>query len=115
VTLIAASHIFLVFVTVPDQKTGRTLTRSILSAHLAACVNLVPGLESHYWWQNKLERSREVLMLIKTTRRHLKGLERLILQKHPYDTPEIVAVPLGRGNSRYLKWLSANVAAGGRV
>jgi periplasmic divalent cation tolerance protein len=107
--VIAARSIQLVLVSAPDQKSGRSLARAILQARLAACVNLVPGLESHYWWQAKLERSQEVLLMIKTTRSHLSGLEKLIVRKHPYDTPEVIALTLAAGNRRYLKWVKANL------
>ena len=107
--MIAARHIWLVLVTVPDRKTARHLAQSILRARLAACVNLVPGLESHYWWQNKLEHSAEILLLIKSTRQHLVRLEELVLKQHPYDTPEVIAWPLGSGNARYLAWLETSV------
>lgn len=95
----------LVLVTAPDRKTARRLAQVVLRAQLAACVNLIPG-ESHYWWQGKLQSGPEVLMLIKTTTARLRALEKLILAKHPYDTPEFLAVPIRSGNARYLLWLA---------
>src|SRR5262245_4980346 len=92
------------------MKTARLLAGNILRSRLTACVNLVPGLESHYWWQSRLERSREVLLVIKTTRRRLTALENAVKRDHPYDTPEIIAWPLGSGNKRYLDWVKASVA-----
>ncbi|MBM3831432.1 MAG: divalent-cation tolerance protein CutA, partial [Verrucomicrobia bacterium] len=74
----------LVLVTAPDLKTARTLAKVALGAKLVACANLVPKLESHYWWQGKLEASAEVLILFKTTRARLAALERLIVAQHPY-------------------------------
>jgi len=101
----------LVLVTAPDLKTARTLAKAALGAKLVACANLVPKLESHYWWQGKLEASAEVLILFKTTRARLAALERLIVAQHPYETPEFVTLPMAEGNARYLKWLAASVAA----
>jgi periplasmic divalent cation tolerance protein len=98
-----------VLVTAPDRRVGRALARAALEARLAACVNLIPSLESHYWWQGRLDRSAEVLLVIKTTRPKLPALEKLILAKHPYDTPEFVVLPLSGGNERYLRWLDASV------
>jgi periplasmic divalent cation tolerance protein len=95
-----------VLVTAPDLKTARKLARAALAAHLAACANLVPKIESHYWWQGKLQRSTEVLLVLKTTTARLARLEKLIVARHPYDTPEFVVLPLCGGNRRYLAWLT---------
>ena len=102
---------FIVLVTAPDLKTARGLARAALRARLAACVNLVPGIESHYWWQGNLERGNEVLMILKTTRGTLASLEKLILKLHPYDTAEFVVLPVNRGSARYLAWWSSSCRA----
>lgn len=96
----------IVFVTAPNLKTGRKLARAALEARLAACANLVPGIESHYWWQGKLESGAEVLLIFKALRSKLRALEQIILKNHPYDTPEFVVLPLTGGNERYLDWVS---------
>lgn len=96
-------------VTAPDFNVARKLGRMALKLRLAACVNVIPKLESHYWWQGKMEMANEVLMLIKTTRNKLAPLEQLILDNHPYDTPEFLVVSLSAGSQRYLKWLRENV------
>ena len=106
-----AAQFRLVLVTAPDLKTARRLAKSALTARLVACANLIPKLESHYWWQGKLERSTEVLLLLKTTRAKLTKLERLILAQHPYETPEFVTLKLDAGNQRYLAWLAGSCAA----
>lgn len=95
----------IVLVTAPDLKTARHLAQSALSARLIACANLVPKIESHYRWQGKLERSAEVLLIMKTTKARLPALEQLILTEHPYDTPEFVALNLAGGAKKYLAWL----------
>jgi len=100
----SARKFALVMVTAPDLKTARRLARAALEARLAACVNLVPKIESHYRWQNKLEHATEVLLLVKTTAHRLAALERLITAKHPYDTPEFIALPVQSGNARFLNW-----------
>ena len=94
-----------VLVTTPDLKTARELVRLALTARLAACGNLIPGIESHYWWQGKIEISREVLILFKTTTTSLPALEKLLLEHHPYETPEIIALTLSKGTGRYLTWI----------
>lgn len=100
----------IVLVTAPDLKTARRLANAALVARLAACVNLMPQIESHYRWQGKLESGAEVLLVIKTARSRLGALEKLIVSKHPYDTPEFVVLPLAGGSKRYLDWLGASVA-----
>jgi periplasmic divalent cation tolerance protein len=96
----------IVLVTAPDRKIARKLAQAALKVRLVACANLLPGVESHYWWREKIERSSEVLILFKTPRKHLPALERLVLSLHPYDTPEFVTVSLEHGNRRYLQWLN---------
>jgi len=99
----------LVLVTAPDLKTARALAKAALTAKLVACANLVPKVESHYWWQGKLEASAEVLIVFKTTRARLAALEQLVVAQHPYDTPEFIALPLAEGNAKYLAWLAGSV------
>lgn len=99
----------IVLVTAPDLKTARQLARAALRARLIACANLIPKIESHYWWQGKIESGSEALLLMKTTRKHLAALEKLIVAKHPYDTPEFLVLPLKAGNARYLKWIKDSV------
>jgi len=98
-----------VLVTAPDVRVARRLARAVLEARLAACANLVPRIESHYWWQGKIERGTEVLMILKTTRPHLAALEKMILARHPYDTPEFIVLPLDAGSRRYLGWVNTSV------
>ncbi len=97
-------------VTAPDLKTGRRLARVALEARLVACANLVPRIESHYWWQGRIETGAEVLLVLKTTTGRLAALEKLILAKHPYDTPEFIVLPISSGTRRYLEWLQQAVA-----
>lgn len=104
----AAAPFALVLVTAPDLKTARSLARAALAAKLIACANLVPRVESHYWWRGKIERGAEVLMVLKTRRALLGALEKLVLKQHPYDTPEFLVLPLRGGSARYLAWLTAS-------
>ena len=98
-----------VLVTAPELKTARQLAKAALAARLVACANLLPEIESHYWWQGKMERGREILILFKTTRAKLAALENLIAARHPYDTPEFLALPITAGNRRYLDWITSSV------
>ncbi len=103
-----ANIFVIVLVTIPDLKTARALAKAALRARLIACANLVPRIESHYWWQEKIESGAEVLLILKTQKSKLPALEKLVLAKHPYETPEFLALPLRAGNERYLRWLNQN-------
>ena len=105
----SAASFALVLVTAPDLKTARSLGRAALTAKLIACANLVPRVESHYWWRGKIERGAEVLLVMKTRRTLLGALEKLVLKEHPYDTPEFLVVPLAGGSARYLAWVAESV------
>jgi len=94
----------LALVTVPDLITARRLARSALKQRLIACANLIPKVESHYRWREKLETGSEILMLLKTTTRRVTALEKLVVAEHPYDTPEFIVLRLQQGNRRYLDW-----------
>ncbi len=105
----SARQFSLVLVTAPDLKVARRLARAALKAKLIACANLIPKIESHYWWKGRLEKSGEVLLLLKTHRAKLRALEILLIARHPYDTPEFLVFPVGAGNGRYLDWLAASL------
>jgi periplasmic divalent cation tolerance protein len=101
----SSTRFHIALVTAPDLKTARGLARTALDARLIACANLIPKVESHYRWEGKIERGAEVLMILKTTAKCLKPLEKLIVAEHPYDTPEFIILDLRGGNKRYLSWL----------
>lgn len=96
-------------VTAPDPETARGLARAALESRLCACAQLIPGLESHYWWQGKLETSQETLVLFKTVRPLVESLQSLVLKQHPYDTAQFVVVDLAGGSPKYLEWLESSV------
>ncbi|MBG87535.1 MAG: divalent-cation tolerance protein CutA [Verrucomicrobiales bacterium] len=102
---------YVVLVTAPDIDVARNVAKAVLEQKKAACANIVPQIESHYWWEGKLESSNEVLIVFKTTEKALHQLEHVVREEHPYDTPEIVCTEITRGNDRYLNWLSDSVNA----
>jgi periplasmic divalent cation tolerance protein len=104
----SAAQFAVILVTAPDLKIARLLAKAALESRLAACANLIPKLESHYWWQGKIESSQEILIVFKTRKTKLTALEKLIVTKHPYDTPEFLVLGLKSGNQKYLEWLAAN-------
>jgi periplasmic divalent cation tolerance protein len=100
-----AGKFAVVLVTAPDLKMARALAKAALKSRLIACANLVPKIESHYWWHGKIESGAEVLLVLKTQKSKLAGLEKMILARHPYDTPEFLVLPVSAGNQKYLEWL----------
>jgi periplasmic divalent cation tolerance protein len=105
----AAAQFTVVLVTAPNLRVARVLARGAVQAKLVACANLLPRIESHYWWQGKLESDGEALILFKTTKARLPALEKFILANHPYDTPEFLALPMASGTPGYLDWIAASV------
>ncbi len=99
-----------VMVTAPSTAVARKIAKSALEKHLIACCNILPGVESLYRWQGKIERGNEVLLLLKTDRARLPELEADVLKNHPYDTPEFVVLKIEAGNKRYLDWIQASTA-----
>jgi periplasmic divalent cation tolerance protein len=95
----------LVFSTVPDEEMARTIADSLIDGGFAACVSILPGLESHYRWQGKKEVSREFLLMIKTLPMLYPRLESHLRSLHPYECPEIIAVPVEKGFQGYLDWI----------
>lgn len=102
----SARKFAVVLVTAPDLKTARALAGAALSARLIACANLIPKIESHYRWRGETETAGEVLMILKTTRSRLASLEKLIVSRHPYETPEFLVLPVDAGHAPYLNWLA---------
>lgn len=96
----------LVLTTCPDAKTARRLARALVSERLAACVNILPIEQSVYRWKGKIESARERLLVIKSERRAYAAIERRLRALHPYELPEIIAVPIVTGLGPYLAWIS---------
>jgi periplasmic divalent cation tolerance protein len=96
----------LVLTTVPDEKTGQEISSLIIERKLAACVTLSASATSLYKWEGKLCKEQEFLLYIKTHSKHYSALEKCILEAHPYDVPEIIALPLAAGYKKYLDWIS---------
>ena len=82
------------------------IARQVVHKKLAACVNIVPGIQSVYRWHDAIEEAKEVLLMIKTTQACYKALEEEISQHHPYELPEILAVPVAQCSEAYLQWLN---------
>ncbi len=98
-----------IFCTCPDAGVAERIAERVVDEELAACVNLVPGLTSIYRWEGVLVHDREVLLLIKTRAERFDALAARIRALHPYDVPELIALPIVAGAPDYLAWLAAGV------
>ncbi|XP_056844170.1 protein CutA, chloroplastic isoform X2 [Raphanus sativus] len=94
-----------VYVTVPNREAGKKLANSIVREKLAACVNIVPGVESVYEWEGKVQSDSEELLIIKTRQSLLESLTEHVNANHEYDVPEVIALPITGGSDKYLEWL----------
>lgn len=94
-----------VFITVPDRVTARKIARTLLEEKLAACVQTTGPITSRYWWQGKIASSREYLCIAKTAKSSYPALEKTVKALHPYEVPEIIALPITTGYHKYLDWL----------
>jgi periplasmic divalent cation tolerance protein len=107
--MIDASEAIVVLITTPNADEAARLAEMLVEHRLAACVQILPEIESVYRWQGKIERQQEVLVIAKTTKSNFEELEREVRAIHSYETPEIVALPLTTGSLPYLEWLGSNV------
>ena len=102
----------LVITNVPDHVLATTLATDLLDRRLAACVNIGAPLQSIYHWQQRIETAQEYPVVVKTRAALYSSVEDAIRKLHPYDTPEIIAIPVVDGDARYLAWLRAETSAG---
>lgn len=89
---------------------ARKIGRGVVEKKLAACANIVAGVESIYRWKGKVERAREVLVIMKTTAKRLAELEREVKRLHSYEVPEFIVVPVTAGSRDYLNWIEQNAS-----
>jgi len=97
----------MVLVTAPEQG-APALARTLVEERLVACVNLVSGLKSVYWWKGKIEDEPEVLCIMKTRSALFEALRNRVRELHSYEVPEIIALPILAGNEPYLEWIAEN-------
>jgi periplasmic divalent cation tolerance protein len=102
-----------VLVTVPSIEVGERLAEALVGDGLAACVNLLGEVRSIYRWQGQIERDQERLCLIKSTRDAFAALRARVVALHPYEVPEVIALPISDGHAPYLEWLLGSVTARG--
>jgi periplasmic divalent cation tolerance protein len=95
----------IVFITVPNKKEARKISGILLTKRIISCVNIIGDMDSHFWWKGKREKSRECLLIAKTTRRLVNKLVRIVKSLHSYQLPEIIAIPIIAGYRPYLDWI----------
>ncbi len=95
-----------VLVTTPTPDRAAEIARALVEERLAACGNVVPGLRSVYRWEGKVHDDAEALLVLKTTRARFEALRDRVLALHPYEVPEVIALPVEAGRARYLQWIA---------
>ena len=103
-----ATRYRVLLITVPDKKVGLKLTQGLVDGKLAACVNFIPGVESYYRWKGKVEKSNEVLLLVKTQKHLVDTIVSFVRENHPYELCEVVSLPVTEGHKEYLEWIGAS-------
>ena len=94
-----------IFVTAPDKKQARQIANKLIKTKLAACVNIIPGVESLFSWKGKIDSAKELLLIIKSEKSKLPRIIKTVKSLHSYEVPEIIALPIVAGNKEYLRWI----------
>jgi periplasmic divalent cation tolerance protein len=89
----------------PDRESGERIARALVQERLAGCVNLIPGMVSTFRWEGEVKQQDEHLIIIKTSAGRFEAVRAAITLSHPYDTPEVIALPIVEGDPKYLQWL----------
>ena len=94
-----------IFVTAPDKKQAKQIANKLIKTKLAACVNIIPGVESLFSWKGKIDSAKELLLIIKSEKSKLPRIIKTVKSLHSYEVPEIIALPIVAGNKEYLRWI----------
>jgi periplasmic divalent cation tolerance protein len=105
-----ATAAVVVLVTTPTAERAAEIARALVEERLAACGNVVPGLRSIYRWEGKIHDDAEALLVLKTTRERFDALRERVLALHPYEVPEVIALPIEAGSAPYLAWIAAETS-----
>lgn len=104
-----------VYITCPDHDAGELLAGALVERKLVACVNVIDGVTSLFHWEGRVDRDPEVLLVIKTRTELLDVIEQCVNEVHPYDVPEVIALPIIGGSRKYLDWIDSSVATAGNT
>jgi periplasmic divalent cation tolerance protein len=109
----SSDRVMVALTTAPSAEVAERIGRSLVEERLAACANVLPGITSIFRWKGSIEREGEVLVILKTTAGEVEALERRVAELHPYEVPEVIALPVEAGHAPYLDWVRAEVGADG--
>lgn len=98
-----------IFITASDKKEAQNIARCLLKDKLVACVNIIDKIESFFWWQGKIDKAKEALLIVKSNKYKFRKIVKLVKSMHSYEVPEIIALPIVSGEKRYLRWLNASI------
>jgi len=98
-----------VFITCANKKEAERIAGKLIRSKLAACVNIIRDVKSRFWWQAKLDKADELLLIAKSTKAKLNKIIKLVKSLHSYEVPEIIALPIVGGNGKYLEWIDAAI------
>lgn len=98
---------YMIYITCKDKTEARNVGKAVVGERLAACANILDGMESIYWWKDKLENDKETVLILKSRAEKLEALIEKVKETHSYEVPCIVALPIEKGNPDYLAWLAA--------
>jgi periplasmic divalent cation tolerance protein len=99
----------IVFVTTGSLEEANKIARKLIEDKAAACVNIIKGIDSIYWWKNKIETDQENLLIIKTSEEKYQQIEEIILENHSYENPEIISFQIRKGSEKYLSWITDSI------
>jgi periplasmic divalent cation tolerance protein len=102
-------HIQLFYVTCPDTETAKKISMILLEERLIACANILPGMESLYWWEGKIDSAKEVVLILKSTTIVSSRIIARVESLHPYNTPCILTLPIENGSESYIRWLKGSL------
>ena len=102
------SDFIVVYITAPNQEEAQSLAQALVTEKLAACVNIIPGIQSVYQWDNAVQTDQELLLICKTRTERFEALNKRVQALHSYDVPEIISIPLQNGSEPYLNWVRDN-------
>ncbi len=108
------SEFIVILITASSPDEGRKIAGGLVERRLCACVNMLPGIRSLYRWEGEVQDEEEVLLLCKAPERNFDRIEQAVEELHSYDVPEIIALPITRGSTRYLDWVSVETEDEGR-
>jgi periplasmic divalent cation tolerance protein len=104
----ANQEVLLVYCNVPDKVVANHIAKQLVAARHAACVNILTGVQSIYVWDGQVCSDEEVTLVIKTSSRNYIELEKVVIEMHPYEVPELIAIPIKFGSQKYLEWVKGS-------